>query len=363
VAELIRKAKDDGTPQMAVSLPRTGGSRTTVTDSFTAYDADREPAMRPSAFQAFVRVMMGCDKFCTYCIVPSVRGPEQSRPPEVIVEEARRLVEQGTVEITLLGQTVNSYAYRDGDGRITRLADLLERMHDLPGLKRLKFITSFPNDMDDTLLQAIRDLPRVSRYLHVPAQSGCDEILRRMKRMYTVAQYDDMMARIRETIPGASVSSDFIVGFCGETEAAFERSMALVERSRFKNSFIFKYSARAGTKADALYADDVPEEVKKRRNNDLLALQTQISRELNRPFVGRTVEVLVEGPSKQAAGDLDRAGGVVQLSGRTACDRIVVFEGTERLAGRLVPVTIEDASPVTLFGRVVTTELVAWPAG
>jgi tRNA-2-methylthio-N6-dimethylallyladenosine synthase len=360
VAELIRRAKDEGTPQMAVSLPRTGGSRSTVTESFAAYDADRdEPAMRPSQFQAFVRIMMGCDKFCTYCIVPAVRGPEQSRPPEVIVEEARRLVEQGTVEITLLGQTVNSYSFRSGDGRITRLADLLARLHDLPGLKRLKFITSFPNDMDDALLQAIRDLPRVSRYLHVPAQSGCDEVLRRMKRLYTVAQYDDMMRRIRETIPGASVSSDFIVGFCGETDESFERSVALVERSQFKNSFIFKYSARAGTKADALYADDVPEEVKKRRNNDLLAVQTRISRELNRPFIGRTVEVLVEGPSKQADDTVSDPGGIVQLTGRTSCDRIVVFPGPGRLAGQLLPVVIEDASPVTLFGRVVTAELVA----
>ena len=228
--------------------------------------------MRPSPFQAFVRVMMGCDKFCTYCIVPSVRGPEQSRPPAAILAEARLLADQGVKEITLLGQTVNSYHFREPDGRPWRLSDLLERIHDIDGIERIKFITNFPNDMTDDLLQAVRDLPKVSRYLHVPAQSGCDEILKRMKRMYTVASYEEMLARVRETIPGVAVSSDFIVGFCGETDASFERTVGLVERSRFKNSFIFKYSAREGTKADQLYPDDVPEAVKKRRNDDLLAL-------------------------------------------------------------------------------------------
>src|SRR5262249_45050883 len=156
----------------------------------------------------------------------------------------------------------------------------------------------FPNDMTDDLLQAVRDLPRVSRYIHVPAQSGCDEILTRMKRMYTVSFYEDMLARMRETIPGVSVSSDFIVGFCGETEESFDRTVRLVERARFKNSFIFKYSPRPGTKADQLFADDVPEEVKKRRNNDLLAVQTAISREDNRRLIGGEMTVLVEGPSR-----------------------------------------------------------------
>lgn len=358
VGELIELAKSEGRPQLAVSLPRTGGSRDAVSGSFASYDPDREPAMRPSPFQAFVRIMMGCDKFCTYCIVPSVRGPEQSRDPDVIVEEARQLVGQGVVEITLLGQTVNSYRFRHGDGRTTRLSDLLARLHDLPGLRRLKFITNFPRDMTDDLLEAIRDLPKVARYLHVPAQSGCDEILRRMKRLYTVGEYDEMMGRIRAMLPDAAVSSDFIVGFCGESEMSFERTVALVERSQFKNSFIFKYSPRTGTKADELYVDDVSEDDKKRRNNELLAVQTAISLELNRPFRGRTVEVLVEGPSKNA-GEPDGSGGPVQLTGRTSCDRIVVFDGPERLAGQLLPVTIEDASPVTLFGRVVTSELVA----
>ena len=211
--------------------------------------------------------------------------------------------------------------------------------------------------MTDDLLQAVRDLPKVARYLHVPAQSGCDEVLKRMKRMYTVALYDDMLARIRETVPGVAVSSDFIVGFCGETEESFEKTVRLVERARFKNSFIFKYSPRPGTKADTLFIDDVPEEVKKRRNNDLLAVQNAISLEDNRRVrrpdgrgPGRGAEQV--GRRRERGG----GGGFGQLTGRTACDRIVVFEGHERLVGRFVPVEVEDASAVTLFGRVVTTE-------
>jgi tRNA-2-methylthio-N6-dimethylallyladenosine synthase len=213
VPEMLARSRDEGASRIAVSRGRADGSLGTVAASFESYDADREPSMRPSPFQAFVRVMMGCDKFCTYCIVPSVRGPEQSRPPAAILAEARLLADQGVKEITLLGQTVNSYQFREPDGRICRLSDLLARIHDVDGLERIKFITNFPNDMTDDLLQAIRDLPRVSRYLHVPAQSGCDEILKRMKRMYTVASYETMLARVRETIPEVAVSSDFIVGF------------------------------------------------------------------------------------------------------------------------------------------------------
>ncbi len=361
VAELLDEAKADGKPRMAVSLPRSAGTRDAITASFAEYDPLREPAMRPNSFQAFVRIMMGCDKFCTYCIVPSVRGPEQSRPPSTIVDEARALVDQGVREITLLGQTVNSYKYREPDGRTARLSDLLERLNDIEGLRRIKFITNFPNDMTDDLLQAVRDLPKVSRYLHVPAQSGCDVMLGRMKRGYTVGLYDEMLGRIRATIPDVAVSSDFIVGFCGETEASFRRSVDLVERARFKNSFIFKYSPRPGTKADTLLIDDVPEDVKRGRNHELLAVQDAIGLEDQRAFVGRTVEVLVEGPSKSSPGEIG-PGEAGQLVGRTSCDRIVVFQGPGRLIGRFLAVEVEGASAVTLFGRAATLEAVASPA-
>jgi tRNA-2-methylthio-N6-dimethylallyladenosine synthase len=339
--------------RVVVSRARNDGSLDVIAASFESYDADREPAMRPTPFQAYVRVMMGCDKFCTYCIVPSVRGPEQSRAPQAIEAEARLLADQGAKEITLLGQTVNSYHYQEA-GRTSRLSDLLARVHAIPGIERIKFITNFPNDMTNDLLQAVRDLPKVSRYIHVPAQSGCDQVLKRMKRMYTVSQYEEMLARVKSTVPGVAVSSDFIVGFCGEDEESFARTVALVERARFKNSFIFKYSPREGTKADRLYADDVPEPVKRRRNNELLAVQTAISLEDNRAWIGRTALVLVEGPSRATA---RREGwnGSQQLTGRTACDRIVVFDGPERMIGQFVPVAIEAASAVTLFGRTETS--------
>ena len=353
--ELIGAVRESGKPQTALSLDRTEG-RHEVERSFESYDPMRDPSMRPSAFQAYVRIMIGCDKFCTYCIVPSVRGPEQSRHPEHIAAEVRQLAAEGCKEITLLGQTVNSYKYDTGDGRRVRLSDLLAKIHDTAGIERIKFITNFPKDMTDDLLQAVRDLPKVCRYLHVPVQSGCDEMLGRMKRLYTVAFYREMLQRCRETVPGVAISSDFIVGFSGETEESFERSCTLVREAGFKNSFIFKYSPRPGTKGHELYADDVPEEVKKRRNNDLLAIQTKVSLADHRQRVGARVEVLVEGPSKNA---FRRATtGPVQLTGRTRTDHIVVFDGNERLAGQTVLVDIHEASPFTLYGTVVTGEQV-----
>jgi tRNA-2-methylthio-N6-dimethylallyladenosine synthase len=354
VPELLEKARTEKKPQMAVSKARSGGTKLEVVESFEEFDPIREQAIRTSPYQAFVRIMMGCDKFCTYCVVPATRGPEQSRDPHEIIDETRILVDQGVTEIILLGQTVNSYKYVTADGRRWRLSDLLAALSDIPDLRRLKFITSFPKDMTDDLLQAVRDLPKVFRYIHVPAQSGCDEMLRRMKRLYTVSQYDEMMARIRETVPDCAVSSDFIVGFCGESEESFQKTVELVRRSRFKNSFIFKYSPRPGTKAHELYADDVPEEAKKRRNNDLLAVQTAISLEDNQSFVGREFEVLVEGPSKSFAGEVGSAQGPIQLTGRTMTDRICVFDGNPRLIGSYVNVRIVSSTAVTLFSEVVT---------
>src|SRR5437899_905673 len=222
VPELVEKVKATRQPQYALSLGRADAGRHEVEASFVSFDPAREASMRPTPFQAFVRVQLGCDKFCTYCVVPTTRGPEQSRPPEHILAKVRQLAGQGCKEVTLIGQTVNSYEFEHGGGRRTRLSDLLAGMHDLPGLERIKFVTNFPKDMTDDLLDAVRELPKVMKYLHVPAQSGCDEVLKRMKRLYTAGEYVEMLARCRERVPGVSVSSDFIVGFCGETEASFQ---------------------------------------------------------------------------------------------------------------------------------------------
>jgi tRNA-2-methylthio-N6-dimethylallyladenosine synthase len=356
--DLIAEVQETGAPQTALSLDRKAASRHEVEASFESYDPMRDPSMRPSRFQAYVRIMIGCDKFCTYCIVPSVRGPEQSRHPEPIAAEVRQLAAEGCKEVVLLGQTVNSYKYSLGDGRHFRLSDLLGRIHDTGGIERLKFITNFPRDMSDDLLDAVRELPKVCPYLHVPAQSGCNEVLKRMKRLYTVEYYREMLARCRERVPGVAISSDFIVGFCGETEESFGRSCELVRTAGFKNSFIFKYSPRPGTKGDELYVDDVPEEVKKRRNNDLLAIQNAVSLADHRAQIGRRVEVLVEGPSKNALKHDEAAGPLVQLTGRTRTDHIVVFEGHRRLTGHAVEVLVEEATAFTLFGTAVIGEQV-----
>ncbi|VTT97284.1 trna-i a37 thiotransferase enzyme : tRNA-2-methylthio-N(6)-dimethylallyladenosine synthase OS=Planctomyces brasiliensis (strain ATCC 49424 / DSM 5305 / JCM 21570 / NBRC 103401 / IFAM 1448) GN=miaB PE=3 SV=1: UPF0004: Radical_SAM: TRAM [Gemmataceae bacterium] len=359
VPKLVEKVKATREPQLAVSLGRADAGRDEVEASFVSYDPTRDPTMRPTPFQAFVRIQIGCDKFCTYCVVPSTRGPEQSRPPAHIWGEVKQLVDQGCKEVTLIGQTVNSYVYDHGE-RQTRLSDLIAGMHDVAGLERIKFVTNYPKDMTDDLLDAVRELPKVVKYLHVPVQSGCDEVLKRMKRNYTAGYYMDMLARCREKVPGVAVSSDFIVGFCGETDESFAKSMDLVREAKFKNSFIFKYSERAGTKAADRYPDDVPEDVKKRRNNDLLAVQNENSRLDHRAQVGGTVEVLVEGPSKRdlASGDRPAPGAVRQLTGRTMTDHIVVFDGPDRLIGRTVCVAVTDSSPFTLFGSVPTDELV-----
>jgi tRNA-2-methylthio-N6-dimethylallyladenosine synthase len=365
VPSLIEKVAAGAGRQLEVSLGRKDGARDAVERSHESFDPLRDPSMRPTPFQAYVRIQIGCDKFCTYCIVPSVRGPEQSRPPAHILAEARQLASEGCKEITLLGQTVNSYRFRDG-GTTTRFSDLLAALHDVEGLERIKFVTNYPKDMTDDVLAAVRDLPKVAKYLHVPAQSGSDEVLRRMKRGYTIADYREMHARIREWLPDAAVTSDFIVGFCGETDADFAATCDLVRECRFKNSFIFKYSERPGTKGAELYPDDVPEDVKRRRNNELLAIQNEISEEDNHAFLGRQVEILVEGPSKAAVrhAEHDHEGedhehhGPTQLVGRTMCDRIVVFDGNPRQIGQTLPVSIYDANAHTLFGAVVTQHVV-----
>jgi tRNA-2-methylthio-N6-dimethylallyladenosine synthase len=359
VPALVRELRTENgmrTQRMEVSLGRKDGSREAIERSHESFDPLRDPAMRPTPYQAYVRIMIGCDKFCTYCIVPSVRGPEQSRPPAAILAEARQLAGEGCQEITLLGQTVNSYKFCEGE-RNWRLSDLLAALSEIDGIRRIKFVTNYPKDMTNDLLAAVRDLPKASKYLHVPVQSGSNAVLARMKRGYTVEEYREMLARTREWIPGVAVTSDFIVGFCGETDDDFRQTMDLVTESRFKNSFIFKYSERPGTKGAELFADDVPEDVKRRRNNELLALQNEISEADNQAFLGQQVKVLVEGPSKAAekhAGANGERGEQLQLTGRTDCDRIVVFDGNRRQIGQFLPVTIYDANAHTLFGEVVT---------
>jgi len=265
------------TKMVCASLSREKNNHPEVLESFRLYNPERLVMAVPAeAPPSLVRIMFGCDQFCSYCVVPFVRGPEQSRSPQEIVNEVKHLAGQGVTKITLIGQTVNSYRHQETQ---TVLSDLLFQLSDISAIEQIDFVTNYPLSMRDDLLEAVRDLPKVSKHLHIPAQSGSDAVLARMNRHYTAAHYREMTDRIYNTIPGATMTSDFIVGFCGETDEDFEQTVELVKYCHFRNSFIFKYSERPGTKAAELYADDVPEEVKKYRHNRLLEVQIEISRQ------------------------------------------------------------------------------------
>jgi tRNA-2-methylthio-N6-dimethylallyladenosine synthase len=300
--------------------------------------------------QAFVRVMRGCNNFCTYCVVPYVRGPEVSRPPEAVIEQIRRLADGGVRQVSLLGQRVNAYKYKQGE-KIWSLADLLSAAGEIEGIEWLRFVTSYPSEeFFDEILQVMADSPKVCPYLHLPAQSGSDRILHAMNHHNTSRQYLEMLDRAREIVPDISIAGDFIVGFPGETEEDFQATVDLVEQARYKNAFIFKYSPRPGTTADKRLQDSVPAETKQKRNVELLAVQERISDELCRDFLGKQVKVLVEGLSKKSRVNTDENENP-QLIGRTSGDWIVVFTGPVSLTGEFVDVKITSVSPLTLFGQ------------
>ena len=326
-------------PRLVEEIRRTGQRRIAVAD-FDDEFIDGADAMqsRASRAQAYVKAMEGCDLSCTFCIVPTTRGAEVSRPPERIVEEVRRLAAEGTVEVTLLGQTVNSYG--KGLKPHCDLGGLLAKVSEVDGIRRIRFITSHPSFVRTSLVEAMRDLPKVCKYLHIPVQSGSNRILKAMRRGYTVERYLEICDTLRAEVEGIEIASDFIVGFPGETAEDFDRTVELMERVRFQNSFVFKYSPRPGTDAASL-PDDVPEEEKKRRNQVLLDLQERLSLDHNRRRIGRKFEVLVEGPSKR---DPRRQ------TGRTDTHQIVNFEAGRDLAGSFATVEITGAGPLSLTG-------------
>lgn len=353
------------------STSRRSSTLAAAEDTLELLDLSRSVSPSDEVSQAYVRITRGCNKFCSYCVVPYTRGPEVHRPPQNIIDEVRKLVDAGALEVTLLGQTVNHYAFQHGDGRTTTFADLLYMIHEAaPDLPRLRFVTSFPRDFTDQALQAMRDCPRICRYLHVPAQSGSDRLLKLMNRGYSAGQYRDFIDRARGLMPDISLASDMIVGFPSETEEDHQASIDLIRYCRFKNSFIFKYSPRPGTVAIKRFEDDVPEETKRRRNNEALAVQQEVSAESNRQMIGRRVEIIVEGESKLVSRQLKPvAGGVevgwelrspkpmvetkTQMVGRSMGDQIVCFDGPPTLKGRILSVEITDAQNMTLFGRMV----------
>ena len=295
------------------------------------------PAKRLYRHKAFVNIMYGCNNFCTYCIVPYTRGRERSRKACDILEEVRRLTEDGVREVTLLGQNVNSYMGEDG----TDFSDLIYRLNEAEGLERIRFMTSHPKDLSDKLIQAYRDCEKLCDYIHLPVQSGSSRILKKMNRKYTKDDYLQLVEKLKAAVPHIAISTDIITGFPGETEEDFEETLDLVRRVEYASAFTFLYSIRKGTPA-AEYEDQVPEEIKHERFNRLVELVNEISARKNAAYVGKTVKVLVDGPSKNNS---------AALGGRTEGFKLINFEGPQDLTGKLVDVEVTAGKTFSLEGR------------
>jgi tRNA-2-methylthio-N6-dimethylallyladenosine synthase len=300
--------------------------------------------------KAFVTVMEGCEKHCTFCVVPRTRGRERSHPPAAIVAEVEGLVAEGCREVTLLGQTVNAYG-RDLTPA-TDLAELFARVNDVPGLERIRFTTSNPYNLTPTLIRAMREVPKVCEWFHLPLQSGSDRVLARMNRGYTRARYLELVDALRAVEPAMAFSTDVIVGFPGETEADLDATLETIERVGYDNVFVFRYSRRPGTPAAAM-AEQVADDVKADRNRRVLEVAQRVGASRSARLTGRTMEVLVDGTSRRSAGE---------LSGRTRCNRVVNFDGQGRVAvGDIVHVRVTDALPHSLRGTLATPEeAVCW---
>lgn len=298
-------------------------------------------AKRDDPIKAYVSIIRGCDKFCTYCVVPYTRGQEVSRPPESIIEECSRLVAQGYKEITLLGQNVNSYG-KDKPEWNCLFHDLLYRLDKIQGLERVRFMTSHPVDITEELMFAIRDLPSACEFVHFPIQAGSNRILKKMHRIYTVESYLEKVERLRAIVPNVTLGTDIIVGFPTETEEEFEQTYEIFKQIRYSVAFIFAYSARKGTPAFR-WRDDIAEEIKQERLHRLLNLHAEVCTEERMALLGQEVEVLVE----------KRSRNEIQLQGRTRCWKNVIFNGGNELIGTLQKIHVTGYNHQTLIGTCV----------
>lgn len=332
--DLINKRRELGKPQVDISFPEI--------EKFDAL-----PAPRKDGPTAFVSIMEGCSKYCSFCVVPYTRGEEISRPFNDVLVEVADLADQGVKEVTLLGQNVNAYRGIMDDGRtIADFATLLEYVHEIPGIERIRYTTSHPKEMTARLIDVYTRLPKVVSFLHLPVQSGSDQVLAAMKRGYTALEFKSIVRRLRQARPQITLSSDFIVGFPGETDAEFEKTMQLIADIEFDTSFSFIYSRRPGTPAADL-SDDTPDSVKLKRLQRLQALIAEQAGAIANAMVGTKQRILVEGPSRRDSSE---------LMGRTENNRIVNFAGPARLIGEMVDVTITTAYTNSLRGEVLTTE-------
>ena len=328
--EMIAERRASGRSQVDISFPEI--------EKF-----DRLPPPRVEGAAAFLSIMEGCSKYCTFCVVPYTRGEEVSRPFDDVLTEAAQLMQQGVKEITLLGQNVNAYRGAMSKGETADLGLLLEYLHDIPGIERLRYTTSHPNEMTPALIEAYARLPKLVSHLHLPVQAGSDRILMAMKRNYTALQYKSMIRKLRAARPDLHLSSDFIIGFPGETDADFEATMKLIQDVGFDYSFSFIYSPRPGTGASYM-EDDTPHEVKAARLERLQALLEKQGFENSQKMVGTSQRVLVEGHSRKDAH---------QLAGRTDNNRIVNFDGPAELIHQFTTVKITEALPHSLRGEIV----------
>lgn len=330
--ELIARRRESGRSQVDISFPE-----------IEKFDA--MPPARVDGPTAFVSIMEGCSKYCSFCVVPYTRGAEVSRPFDDVLVEVADLADQGVKEVTLLGQNVNAYRGPMGDGdEIADFAMLLEYVHEIPGIERIRYTTSHPKEMTTRLIEAHGTLPKLVPFLHLPVQAGSDPILSAMKRGYTTLEFKSIVRRLRAARPGLTLSSDFIIGFPGETEADFEKTMSLIRDVGFDQSFSFIYSRRPGTPAADLQ-DDTSKEVKLDRLHRLQALINEQAALISQAMIGSVQRILVEKPSKRDPGE---------LSGRTENNRIVNFIGQPRLIGQMVDVRIVQAMTNTLKGEIIT---------
>jgi len=322
--DLIAKVSETGEKEFALTL-----------SEFETY-SDVFP-VRESGVNAWIAVMRGCDNFCTFCVVPYTRGRERSRGPENVLAEVQQLAEQGYVQVTLLGQNVNSYKSGLHD-----FADLIQMVSEVPGIKRIRFISPHPKDFPEKLIDVVASNAKACKQIHLPLQSGNDRILEMMNRTYTRKEFTGLAGQIRNRIPGVVLTTDVIAGFPTETEAEFGDTLSLMEEIRFDSAFIFMYSERKQTIAERKFPDDVPDAVKSDRVTRLVTLQRQISYEKNCLEVGKIFEVLIEGSGKKPG----------QLIGRNDGNKIIAFPGNGHKAGDFVTVEIEEATPNTLIGRI-----------
>lgn len=292
---------------------------------------------------AFISIMRGCNNVCSYCVVPYTRGAERSRNPETILAEARDVFSKGYKEVTLLGQNVDSYLWKDGERQVD-FADLLEAVAMIDPSLRVRFATNHPKDISDKLIETMAAHRNICDHIHLPVQSGSDRMLEKMRRRYTRDWYMDRVRKIRKVLPGCGITTDVIAGFCSETEEDHQETLSLFREAGFDYAYMFCYSERPGTIAARNYPDDVPQEVKTRRLNEIIELQNQLSLESNRMDVGKVFEVLVEGPSKR---------NPEELCGRTGSDKMCVFPGLGHKARDYVRVKVTDCTSATLLGTIV----------